>query len=211
MACDDLPDELPDDLRIPWKEAGMNGQVFSPDQLRTEGEKIKAKMRRLYLVVGFGFSSAVASYAFILITFRHFHIHNALMLIGSSLSLAGFMYLAVYALLKRARGLPDPGETDGLRFYRTELERKRDWIRGIGWRVPMVCVASFPAGLGVTQELLKISGFLAGINFSFALFVLGLGTIWVPVRNARIARKYQKRIDALESAFSDERQTDLAR
>ncbi len=209
MACDELPDELPDDLKIPWKEAGMNGHVFSPHQLRAEAEKIQAKMRRLYLVVSFGFSSAVASYALIILTFHYFHYHNALMLIGSTLSLVGFGYLVVDALLKRSRVLTEVGETDGRRFYRAELERKRDLIRGIGWRVPMVCVAAFVVDLGVTQELLKISGFLAGVSFSFGVFVLGLGAAWVPVRNSRMARKYQERIDALDSAAKSAGRTDL--
>jgi hypothetical protein len=208
MPCDELPDELPDDLKIPWKEAGMNGLVFSPDQLRAEAEKIKAKMRRLYLVVSFGFSSAVASYAFIIFTFHYFHIRNALMLVGSSLSVVGFGYLVIDALLKRSRALAHLGETDGLRFYRTELERKRDWIRGIAWRLPMVCVAAFVVDLGVTQELLKISAFLAGVGFSFGVFVLGLCAVWVPVRNSRMARKYQERIDALESAMTSAGRTD---
>jgi hypothetical protein len=38
MPCD----ELPDDLKIPWEEAGMHGQVFSPGQLRAEAEKLRA-------------------------------------------------------------------------------------------------------------------------------------------------------------------------
>ena len=93
MPCD----ELPDDLKIPWKEAGMDGQVFSPHQLRVEAEKMRAKMRRLYLVLSVGFSTVVASYAFIIFNFHLFH--NTLMLIGSSFSLVGFGYLVIYALV----------------------------------------------------------------------------------------------------------------
>jgi hypothetical protein len=203
MPCD----ELPDDLMIPWKEAGMNGQVFSPDQFRAGAEKMRAKMRRIYLVVSVGFSTAVASYAFIIFNFHLFH--NTLMLIGSSFSLVGFGYLVIYALVKRARALPDLVETDGLRFYRTELERKRDWIRGIGWRLPIVGVAMFLVDLGLIQLLLKTSGFLAGISLSWGVFVLGLCAVWVPMRNSRMARKYQERIDALDSAVKRAGQTDL--
>ncbi|MFZ0963826.1 MAG: hypothetical protein WAO35_23415 [Terriglobia bacterium] len=203
MPCD----ELPDDLIIPWKEAGMDGQVFSPSDLRAEAEKMRAKMRRLYLGLSVGFSTAVASYAFIIFNFHPFH--NTLMLIGSSFSLVGFGYLVIEALVRRSRILPDLGETDGLRFYRTELERKRDWIRGIGWLLPMVCVPVFLVGVGLTQLLLKTSAFLAGIVLSWGVFVLGLAGVWLPVRNHRIARKYQERIDALDSAMRSAGQTDL--
>ncbi len=201
MPSDELPDELPDDLRISWKEAGMNGQVFSPNQLRAEAEKMQDKMRRLYLVLSVGFSTAVASYAFIVFNFHLFH--NALMLIGSSFSLVGFGYLAIYSLVKRARTLPDTGETDGLRFYRTELERKRDWIRGIGWRLPVMWVPIFLVDLGLTQLLLKTSAVLAGIALSWGVFLLVLIGAWLPVKNFRMARKYRERIDALDSAVDE--------
>jgi len=206
MPCDELPDELPDDLKIAWKEAGMNGQVFSPNQLRAEAEKMRAKMRRRYLLLSVGFSTAVASYAFIIFNFHFFH--NTLMLIGSSSSLVGFGYLVIYTLVKRARALPDPGETDALRSYRTELERKRDWIRGIGWRLPVMWVPIFLVDLGLTQLLLKTSPFFAGVNLSWGMFLLGLIGVWFPVKNHRMARKYQERIDALESAVKSAGRTD---
>ena len=202
MPCD----ELPDDLKIAWKEAGMNGQVFSPNQLRAEAEKMQAKMRRLYLGVSVGFSTAALSYAVIIFNYHFFH--NTLMLIGSSLSLVGFGYLVIYALVKRARALPDLGETDGLHFYRTELERKRDWIRGIGWRLPIIGVPIFLVDLGLIQLLLKTSAFLAGVSLSWGVFVLGLCVAWVPVRNSRMARKYQEHIDALDSAAKSAGRTD---
>ena len=203
MPCD----ELPDDLKISWKEAGMDGQVFSPNQLRAEAEKMQVKMRRLYLGLSVCFSTAVASYAFIIFNFHLFH--NTLLLIGSSFSGVGFGYLVIYVLMKRSRTLPDPGETDGLRFYRTELERKRDWMRGIGWRLSVMWVPIFLVDLGLTQFLLKVSPFLAGVNLSWGVFLLGFIGIWFPVKNYRVARKYQERIDALDSAVRSTGQTDL--
>jgi hypothetical protein len=205
MPCD----ELPDDLKIFWKEAGMNGQVFSPNQLRAEAKKMQAKRRRSYLIVSVVCSTMAATYAFIAFNFHYFH--NALMLVGSSLSLVGFGYLVIDTLVKRARAMPDLGETDGLRFYRTELERKRDWVRGTGWRLPMVWVPVFLVDLGLTQWLLKTSAFLAGANLSVGVFCLVFIGAWVPLRNSRLARKYQKRIDALDSAMGSGGQTDLTR
>ena len=180
----------------------MNGQVFSPAQLRAEAEKMRAKARKGYLIMIVVFSSMVATYAFIAYNACNFHIfHNTLMLIGSSLSVVGFGYLVIDALVKRTRTLPDPGETDGVRFYQTELERKRDSIRGTGWRLPMVWVPVFLVDVGLTLWLLKTSAFFAGMNLSVAMILLLFIGVWVPVRNARLARKYQERIDALESAM----------
>jgi len=168
---------------------------------------MRAKARRFYLGLSVGFSTAAATYAIIILNFHFFH--NTLMLIGSSLSLVGFGYLAVYALSKRARGLPDPGETDGLRFYRTELERKRDWIRGIAWRLPVILVPVFLVDAGLIQLLLKFSAFLAGISLSWGVFLLGFIGVWFPLKNSKTARKYQQRIDALDSAVRSAGQADL--
>ena len=202
MPCD----ELPDDLKIPWKEAGMNGQVFSPNQLRAEAEKMQARLRRTYLIASVVCATMAATYATIIFNFHVFH--NTLMLIGSGLSLIGFGYLVIDALVRRSRVLPDLGETDGLRFYRTELERKRDWIRGIGWRLPVVWVPVFLVDVGLTQWLLKTSAFLAGANLSVGVLALMFIGAWVPLRNSRMARKYQERIDALDSAAKSAGRTD---
>jgi hypothetical protein len=202
MPCD----ELPDDLMIPWKEAGMNGQVFSPNQLRAQAEKMRAKRRRGYLVSGVVCSTMVATYALIIINFHIFH--NMLMLIGSGLSLVGFCYLLIATLIKRSRAFPDLVETDGLRFYRTELERKRDGIRWVAWSLPLIWVPVFLVDLGLTQWLLKTSAFLAGANLSLAVVCLVFVGAWVPVRNTRMARKYQERIDALDSALPSAGGTD---
>ena len=203
MPCE----EWPDDLKIPWKEAGMNGQVFSPNQLRAEAEKMQAKLRRTYLIFSVGLSTAVASYAFIIFSFHYFQ--STLMLLGSGLALVGFGYLVIETLVKRARALPELGETDGLRFYRTELERKRDWIRGIAWRLPLILVPVFLVDAGLTQLLLKSSAFLAGISLSWGVFLLGFIGVWFPLKNSKTARKYQQRIDALNSPVRSARQTDL--
>jgi len=194
MPCD----ELPDGLKTLWKEAGMHGQVFLPGQLRMEAEKLRASLRRTYLIVSVGYSTAVATYAFII--FNLHYLHNTLMLLGSGLAMLAFGYLVIESLAKRARALPDLGETDGLRFYRSELERKRDWHRGLPWRLQMVLVPLILVGLGAAQMLAEISTFFALVILSWAAFVLVVIGIWGPVKHRRVARKYQDRINALDSA-----------
>ena len=198
MPCD----ELPDDLKILWKEAGMDQPMFSTDQLRAEAKKLQAKQRRDYLVLSVVFSSAVPSYAFFIYFF-----HNTLTRLGSSLALVVFGYLVIDTLVKRARALPDPGETNGWRFYRAELDRKRNWHRGLPRRFLMLTVPLILVALGLAQFFAQVSPFIPPVIWSWAVFLLIVFAIWGPAKHRRLARKYQDRIDALDSAVSSTGQT----
>jgi len=200
MPCDDLPD----DLKILWKEAGMDRPVFAPDQLRAEAEKLQAKRRRDYLVLSAAFASALASYAFFV-----FYFHNTLTRVGSSLAVLVFGYLAIDTLVKRARVLPGLGETDGLRFYRSELERKRNWHRGIPRRLLMLSVPVILVSLGLAQFFAKVSPFIPPVIWSWSVFLLVLLGIWGPAKHRKLARKYQDRIDRLDSAVRGAGRADL--
>ena len=189
MPCD----ELPDDLKILWKKAGSDLPMFSPDQLRAEAERLQAKRRRDYLALSVAFSSAVPCYAFFILYF-----HNTLTRLGSGLSLLVFGYLAIDTLVKRARPVPDLGETDGLRFYRAELERKRNWHRGIPWRLLMLAPPIILVDLGLAQIFARLSPFAAPVLWSWGAFLLVVLAIWGPAKHRRLARKYQDRIDTLD-------------
>jgi len=191
MPCDNLPD----DLKILWKETGMERPMFSPDQLRAEAEKLQAKRRRDDLVLSGAFGSALASYVFFV-----FYFHNTLTRVGSSLAVLVFGYLAIDALVARARPLPDLAETDGFRFYRAELERKRNWHRGIAWRFLTLLVPVILVSLGLAQFFAKVSPFIPPVMWSWAVFLLVLLGIWAPAKHRKQARKYQDRIDRLDSA-----------
>jgi amino acid transporter len=190
MPCD----ELPDDLKTLWKEAEMDRSIYSPNQLRAEAEKMQAKRRKDNLILSAVFSSAVASYAFFL-----FYFHNTLTLVGSGLAVVAFGYLVVDVLVRRARALPDPGETDGLRFYRAELERKRNWHRGIPWRFMMLSLPLILVSLGLGQVFAKISPIIPPLIWGWTLFLLVLLWVLGPAKHRKLARKYQERVDRLDS------------
>jgi len=200
MPCD----ELPDDLNILWKECEMDRPAFTPNQLRAEADRLRAKRRRNYLVLSVAFSSAVASYVF-----SFFYFHNTLTRVGSTLSVLVCAYLVVHLMVERARAVPSVGETDGVSFYRSELERRRDWHRGIPWRLLMLPVPLILVDLGLAQIFAKIWPFIAPVMWSWGVFLLVLLGIWAPVKNLKLARKYQDRIDALDSAVRSDRQADL--
>jgi hypothetical protein len=189
MACDDLPD----DLKILWKEAGTGRPMFSPEQLRQESEKMQVRRRRDYFVVGVVFTFAAVGYA---LFFFYFY-NNILTRVGAVLSAVIFGYLVIHILRERARARPDSGDTDGLRFYRTELERRRDWHRWVVWRSPILAPPLILFDLGFAQIFSKYGAFVAPMIWSGCLFILVVLGILTPMKHLAAARKYQDRIDAL--------------
>jgi len=198
MACDDLPG----DLKILWKEAGTDRPMFSPDQLRQQTEKMQAKRRKDRLAIAVVFSFSALGYG----AFFFYFYYNILTRIGGILSALVFGYCVVHILLEWVREVPYPGETDGLRFYRAELERRRDWHRWVGWWGPILAPPLILFDLGFAQIFGKFAPFIAPVIWSGCLFILGVLAIWTPVKSLKAARKYQDRIDALEGAIrSNER------
>src|SRR5208283_1718013 len=130
MACD----ELPDNLKILWKEAGTDRPKFSPEQLRQETEKMRAKRRKSDVIMAAAMALLVAGYGIIFF----FIPNNALTLAGSILSVLVCGAWLIDILMKRARVAPDPGETDSVRFLQNELERARDHRRTLAWRLALL-------------------------------------------------------------------------
>lgn len=198
MACDDLPD----DLKILWKEAGTDRLMFSPDQLRQETEKMQAKRRRGYIVMGIACSLVVACLAG-----SFFYFRNPLTRIGAILGILAYGYWVIYILRERARAVPDPADTDGVGFYRAELERMRDWHRGMrAWRMSILVPPFIVYDLGLALTFAKLAPWMVLFVWFDCPVFLGLLAIWAPIKHRRLARKYQDRIDTLDAALrSNER------
>ena len=178
----------------------MDGPVFSPDQLRQETEKMHAKRRRSYLVLGVVFSVVIAGFA---ITFPYFH--NILMRIGAILGILACGYWVVVVLRERARVVPDPAETDGVGFYRAELERMRDWHSRLrAWRMSILVTPFILYDLGLAQTFAKVAPWMVLFVWFDCTIFLGLLAIWAPIKHRKTARKYQERIDTLDAALRRE-------
>jgi hypothetical protein len=191
MPCDDLPD----DLKTLWKKAGTNQPMFSVDQLRNELERMQVQRRRGHIVMGTCMSFFVAFYAL-----AFFYVHNSLTRIGSTLSVLVCAYWLFHVLAERARVAPDLDQTDGVRFYRTELERTRDRHRGLSWRFVLLALPLVLCDLGFAQVFAKFSPILAPLMWLVAASLLAVLAIWAPLKQFKLARKYQDRIDALDVA-----------
>jgi len=194
MPCDDLPD----DLKILWKEAGANPPMFSTDQLRKEIERMQARRRRGNLVLGVCMAFFVACFT---MSFFFFPFNNTLTRIGSIVSVLVCGGWLVLILREGARVGSDPGDTPGVRFYRAELERARDSHRGLLWRFLLLPPPFILLDLGLAQALAKFSPFVAPLMWFDCALLLAAFVILVPMKQLRLARKYQSRIDALDATL----------
>jgi amino acid permease len=169
-------------------EAPMSQQ---PDILsRTQALMKKVKKRTLTgYVVCF---VLVASFGSIIFIFP-----NPFQRLGSGLTVIGILYLAYQLHERRNRKLPSEIKSlDCAAFYRTELERQRDFHRGAWfWSRLIVLVPGyilFLVGFAIAYPELKRLLSMIGACF------IALCIVAIPL-NLRLSRKYQRQIDELDS------------
>jgi len=191
MPCD----ELPTNLKILWKQVGANPSTFSAEQLRRETSRLQAKRRRGQIVLVACMLAFVVSYGLSFFLFP-----NRLARLGGALTVIVCSYWLVHALIEQARVAPDAGETDGLSFYRAELEHTRDIHRWLSWRWLLLLGPFILFDIGVAQIYVRTAPFLVWLMCFDCALLLAAFAIWFPVKNFRMARKYQDLIDALDAA-----------
>jgi hypothetical protein len=185
-------DYLPEDLKTLWKELASNPVQVSPDDLRRESQKLRTGLGlRNWFASGVSFIVVVA-YCVYFVVFK-----TALERIGSVLAIVGGINVIVQFLRRPARTLPDSTAIECIRFYRSELERQRDFHRGKGilsWLLPFLPGPIIWA-IGFARARPMFAPF---IKLEMAVFLM-IAAIVVPL-NLRMARRYQRRIDALDAS-----------
>ena len=186
-------DYLPRDVETLWKELSTNPVRISPEQLRKEAEKLRKGLRRRSILGGGATCIVIAGFAVYFFIFP-----NWLQRVGSILTILGALYMVVQLRMKAERRMPDVGETDSIRFYRTELERQRDFHRGSWFWSRLLIFLPGPIifCIGFAQAHPRLA---RGIWLEVVALLI-LAVIAVPL-NLRLARKYQLRIDALDTSL----------
>lgn len=184
-------DYLPDDLTKLWKELASNPVQVSADDLRNESRGLRT---------GLGFRNwfVVVVCCIIITAYGRFFFFSktALERFGSALSIAGAANVIVQFLRRPARTMPNSA-VESIRFYRAELERQRDFHRGKGinsWLLPFLPGPMiFNIAFALDRPI-----FAPIVALQMAAFLM-IAVIVVPL-NLRMARKYQRRIDALDAS-----------
>lgn len=181
-------DYLPSDLTVLWKELAANPRAISADELKREARKLGGVVGlRNWFVTMVG-SLAAAAYAFFLMRSK-----TALERAGAAMSIAGVAFVIYRFLSRPMRRLPQSAAVECTRFYRAELERQRDFHRRVlAWLLPMLPgPILFNVAFAIDRPM-----FAALVELQL-VGMLMIAAIVVPL-NLRMARKIQRRIDALD-------------
>ena len=190
-----MPNESPmNDPRNIWQNQPKEPFKMSVDEMRLKAHRFQMKAR---LTAATGITSALAVCIFFAWSFAR--THEVLPRMGFGLiSLCGiFMAFQTYKWVWPSNLPPDTPVSTSLEFYRSELERRRDFSRHI-WRrtgltylflgLAMVVVPALIEAFGAPRLLLNMVPFFLLLITWFVLFFRG---------KKRNQRKLQQEIDEL--------------
>jgi hypothetical protein len=185
-------DYLPGDLNRLWQELASNPVRVSPDDLRRETEKLRSRVRLRNSYISGVCCLIIAAYCAFF-----FYSTTRLERIGSAISIVGTTLAGIQFLRRPARRIPDSATIECIHFYRAELERQRDLHRARGvlsWLLPFL-----PGPILFNAAVALDSPMLAPLLWLQMAAFLMIAAMVVAL-NLRLARKYQRRLDALDAS-----------
>jgi hypothetical protein len=177
-----------DDVIALWQAQSSGGFRMSSDDIRLRVALMNRKLRRRtidgYLVC-----------ATLILFFGGWMIVglNTLQMTGSVLTICGVSYLAWQIRANRFRALPIDA-SDTVEHFRRELARQRDFHRGSRFWSRLLGFVPGPLvfSAGFAQAHPEVAGIIRFQIITFAVLAIAA----IPL-NLRIARRYQRQIDAL--------------
>ena len=184
-----------DDARKIWQDQPLEGMTMSLQQVQERIAKLSRMVRRRNLIGGFACITVLLgfSYFFVAITHPVERIGAALTAIG-----AGYiMYQLVSGKMSKRNATAESQVQASLFFYRSELQRQRDFHQGVWlWsRILIFAPGPFIFLVGMVQADPAAT--------KYALIdgaVTAASLIWAIPQNLRLARRFQRELDALDSS-----------
>jgi hypothetical protein len=169
---------------------------MSIDEIRVKARKHERMIRRRNAIEYFALALAVWWFAY-----NIWHLHGALLRLGSGLCIAGALYVAVQ-LHRRgsARTVPaEMGLLSGIDFHRSQLERQRELLRDswswyLGPLVPGIAVLVVGALIHSPSLTWRGIVFVAAYCVATALAFLGIRRL-----HLKGIKYLQRQIDELNS------------
>jgi hypothetical protein len=186
-----------DDVQKIWQDQPLEGMTMSLKQVHERIEKLSRIVRRRNLIGGFSCITVLLgfSYFFSVLNGANERIER----IGAALTAVGagyIMYQLVSGKMRRRSAIAENQAQASVDFYRSELQRQRDFHQGMWLWSRMLIFAPGPViflvGMAQTSPMGIKSALIEGA------IVVALLIAAVP-RNLRLAKGFQRELDALNS------------
>ncbi len=185
----------PGNLKVVWQSQALEGATMSLEQVRNRILKLEKTIRNRTRVGG---SACIIillafAYAFAIST-------NVVQRIGAALCVLGgcyFIYQLILGMIRThvAFRLGNESETS-VAFYRSELQRQRDFHRGLWLWSRLLVITPGPLIFCLGMAL---SSSAAAKTATLIASVLVLELIVAVPLNLRLAREYQHELESLDS------------
>jgi hypothetical protein len=197
----------PNDVRSIWQNQAVEVTQMTLEDIREGTGKLEAMTHKRNLRGGIACIIVMASFGLAIfalpkMTSGHFSftVPNLIQRIGAALTVIGAGYMAYQLLLIRRRPEGATATTEpaaGLRFYRAELERQRDFHRGLWFWSRVVIFTPGPlvfcVGLAIAHP--------NDVRPAYIIAAVLVLEVILGIRlNLGLARRYQREIDTLDAA-----------
>ncbi len=185
------PADVPADVKDIWQNQSVEGTTMSLEEIKKKTGQLQKKMRQRSVVVGLVLLFMIAVCARLL-----FKAGNLMEDIGPALLLIGTGYVGYQLLLIRKKSAGVIREDEPLAsamFYRTELERQRDFHSGL-WLWSRLVIVVPGAVVLLIGSAIEHPERIHPIRLAAAV---AFGVLMV-TRQLRLSRKYQREIDVLD-------------
>jgi hypothetical protein len=185
-----------DHTRKLWQDQPLEGMTMSLKEVYERIEKLSRNVRRRNLIGGFACITVLLGFAYFFVV-----AYNSMERIGAALTAIGAGYIMCQLVLGKMKiaALSLHAQAESVAFYRSELQRQRDFHRGVWlWsRLIVFAPGPFIFWVGVAQANPTRARFM----WIEAVVVAAL-LVWAIPQNLRLARCYQRELDSLDSANS---------
>ena len=194
-----MANELPpNDVRSVWQNQAVEGTKMSLDEIRRKVDCFRTGLRRQNRIAYILLAVLVGAFGWVTVGFRP---TNLIMRTGGCLVVLGCLYMGcqVYTRGARRSAPSDAGFADCLNFYRSELERLRDFHNAVWSRLLAVIPGYMVFCLGFAMAFRK--GALVIGAIALIALALGLYGMWL---QHWLGRRVQREIDALNAGGKQE-------
>lgn len=187
-----------DDTRKIWQDQPLEGTTMSLQQVHERIEKLSRTVRRRNLIGGFACITVLLGFCYFFAALNQ--PNERIERIGAALTAIGagyIMYQLVIGKMRRQTAIAEAQAQASLSFYRSELQKQRDFHQGVWFwsRLVVFTPGPFIFLIGVVQAN---PAFTRGAWIEGAIAVALL--IWAIPKNLGLAKRFQRELDALESA-----------